>query len=123
MPQSKSTRGVKRNALQSVSPVCKAGQWRLLKAVRVADRSAPENLLSRVDRVIESGIALIYVVGARIVCDVVVGVAGLVRCGIKVEDVLRDRIEMIGGNNVPRKRRTYCLPFHNLCGVGIVNRG
>src|ERR1700733_12256623 len=116
MTQSKAARGVERNPLQTVSSVGKPGQRRLLKAVCVAYRSAPENLLSRVDRVIESRVALIDVVVAGIVGDIVVGQAGLVRRGIKIEDVLGDRIEAVGGNDVPRKRRTHDLAVHDLRG-------
>ncbi len=94
------------------APSASPGSGGCLEAVLVALRPTTEELLARINDVIDARVALVDVIAARIVADVVLGEARLVRGGIKRQDVMGDGIEAICRNNISRERRGG-LPGHS----------
>src|SRR5271156_1904413 len=97
----------------------RAIDWSEYRIVRLV--SIPEGnpkLVGR--RVIELGVDFVQIVTGRFVLVQVVEAAGKVRGRNKRNDLLNDRIDPVGRNDVPRERRS--PRAIRIAGIRIVNR-
>src|SRR5579872_339587 len=118
----KAARRIKGCALRWVCAVGEPGERRCLEAILVALRPTTEELLARINDVIDARITLVDVIAARIVTDVVLCESRLVRGGIKRQDVMGDGIEAVYRNNISRERLADCLAIYNNSRSRVVNR-